>query len=439
MTLRSLGLTACTVGLVCLAGVCSRAADTVAPPAAVREPGIHDGIWSWALPDTPGGTVPKQSWSGAGTGRDGEIYIGGMDHVANSALYRLDPTDADLTRPGTTLTYVGDAAAASGAAGNLRAGEGIEKFHTQPHFHDGRVYVANMNYSNVDAGYTTTRGFHWYSYDRTTNVFRDLTANHPGGVAVPHGGLTGMTVDKPRHRLYGLVTPTGELVRYDIWRRTTTRLGSPNYGRPHVYPGRALWVGSQGRVYFTAGNPWTDARSGGPYDASRFNHVHYWDPATGFGEERNWSLRDTRAIDFAQCFDVPAPRTCYLMDNIGRVYRFSENPSLPPWTALGDVGQRDDALHGLTWVFQVRADQSKAYIVARRGAFFEFNLKSGRATLMGKLGTLEPWLAGLDYFGNTAWDWRGRFFFAAFPKIFTHSGRARLVAIDPNRFLRAIR
>lgn len=236
------------------------------------------------------------------------------------------------------------------------------------------------------------------------------------------------------------MSPTGELVRYDIARGATTRLGSPDYGRPYLYTGRALWIGSTGRVYFTAGNPASDPRSGGPYDPARFNHVRYWDPVTGrFGEQETWTLRDGRAIDFAQCFNTPAPRTCYLMDNVGRVYRFSDNRGLPAWTPLGDVGQRDDASFGLTWVFQVRSDQAKAYILARRGAFFEFDLETGRATSLGNLGTLEPWLAGLDYFGNTAWDGRGRFYFAAFPKNYTAPGRTKLVAIDPARFLPATR
>lgn len=423
-------------GVFCLAAISARAADPL--PFATREPGNHAGIWSWALPDTPGGTVPKQAWSGAGSGKDGEIYVGGMDHVANAALYRLGPAGGDQTQPGSTLTYIGDAAAASAAAGNLQPGEPIEKFHTQPQFYNGRVYVANMNYSDLDAGYAAVRGFHWYAYDRPTATFRDLSAGKPGGVAVPSGGLPGMTLDRARGKLYGTVTPTGELVRYDITSGVTTRLGRPAYNRAYVYPGRALWVGSRGRVYFTTGNPAPGPRSGGPYDPLRFNHVRYWDPATGFGEQKGWALRDTRAIDYAQCFDTPAPRTCYLMDNVGRVYRYSENRSLPAWAPLGDIGQRGDALHGLAWVFQVRPDQKKAYIVARRGAFFEFDLVARRATSLGNLGTLEPWLAGLDYFGNSAWDGTGRFYFAAYPKEFTAPGRARLVAIDPARYLPAI-
>jgi hypothetical protein len=437
MTIRTARILLLAVGTV--GSPLAAPGTALAQPVAMRTAGAHAGIWSWALPDTPGGTVPKQAWSGAGSGKDGEIYVGGMDHVANAALYRLGPAGGDLTQPGSSLAYVGDAAAASRAAGNLRPGEGIEKFHTQPQFHNGRTYVANMNYSDLDAGYTAVRGFHWYAYDRPTATFRDLSAGKPGGVAVANGGLPGMTVDRARGKLYGTVSPTGELVRYDIASGVTTRLGRPPYGRPYVYPGRALWVGSGGRVYFTAGNPATGSRAGGPYDPARFNHVRYWDPATGFGEQKTWALRDTRAIDYAQCFDTPAPRTCYLMDNVGRVYRFSENRSLPAWAALGDIGQRSDALHGLAWVFQVRADQKKAYIIARRGAFFEFDLTARRATLLGNLGTLEPWLAGLDYFGNHAWDGFGRFYFAAYPKDFTAPGRTRLVAIDPAQFLPAIR
>lgn len=411
-----------------------------AAPTAQRQAGQHAGIWSWTLPDTPGGTVPKQSWSGAGAGPSGEIYVGGMDHVANAALYRLGPGGGDASRPGSTLTYVGDARAASQAAGNLKPGEPIEKFHTQPTFFSGRIYVANMNFSDLDSGYLGVRGFHWYGYDRTSAKFLDLTANRPGGVALAHGGVPGLGLDRVRGRIYGTVTPTGEIVEYTPATGSTVNLGRPAYGRAYVYPGRTLWVGSTGRVYFTAGNPATGSRAGGPYDPALFNHVRYWDPASRrFGEERGWQLHDTRAIDYAQCFDWPAPRTCFLMDNVGHVYRYSENTGLPPWTFLGDIGQKRDELYGLTWVFQVRPNGKRAYIVARRGAFFEFDLITGVAALRGNLYLLEPALTGLDFFGNSAWDANGRFYVSAFPKLHTDPGRARLVAIDPWRFIPAIR
>jgi hypothetical protein len=378
-----------------------------AAPTAQRQAGQHAGIWYWTLPDTSGGTVPKQSWSGAGAGLSSEIYVGGMDHVANAALYRLDPAGGDASRPGSTLTYVGDAKTASRSAGNLKPGEPIEKFHTQPTFFSGRVYVANMNYSDLDAGYLNVRGFHWYGYDRASAKFLDLTAQQPGGVGLAHGGVPGLAVDRTRGRIYGAVTPTGDIVEYTPATGATVKLGRPAYGRAYVYPGRSLWVGSTGRVYFTAGNPATGSRAGGPYDPAQFNHVRYWDPAgRRFGEERAWQLHDTRAIDYAQCFDWPAPRTCFLMDNVGHVYRYTENTGLPPWTFLGD---------------------------------FEFDLIAGVAILRGNLYLLEPALKGQDFFGNSAWDAQGRFYFSAFPKLHTDPGRAKLVAVDPWTFIPAIR
>jgi hypothetical protein len=75
--------------------------------------------------------------------------------------------------------------------------------------------------------------------------------------------------------------------------------------------------------------------------------------------------------------------------------------------------------------------------VARRGAILVLDLATGRAELKGNLWELEPTLAGQDFFGNSAWDKHGRFYFAAYPKSFSGpiTERTRLVAIDPARFL----
>jgi hypothetical protein len=75
--------------------------------------------------------------------------------------------------------------------------------------------------------------------------------------------------------------------------------------------------------------------------------------------------------------------------------------------------------------------------VARRGAVIAMDLTNGTATLLGNLSELEPSLAGLDYFGNTAWDTAGRFYFTAYPKTLTAPGQTRLVALDPVRFAAA--
>ncbi len=418
------------LAVACLAGTSA----VTAAPTAQRVAGSKPGLWYWTLPTTPNKLKPVQSWSGAAAAPNGDIYVGGMNHVDNAALYRLTPTGGDATKPGRTLTYVGDAKAASQAARNWQAGEPIEKFHTQPVWQGTKIYVANLNYSELDDGYLARRGFHWYGYDWNKGGFRDLSATEPGGVAAAHGGLLSLVVDRNRNRIYGTASPTGDIYAYDIAKAKTTLLGRPAYGRPYVYAGRAMWASSAGRIYFTAGTNKTGPKYGGPYDPAIFNHVHYYDPVTGFGEETDWALHDQRAIDSAQCFG--SPRTCYLMDNVGHVYRYAEQAAAAAsWTYLGSVGQNQDEKYGYTWVFHVRPDQKKAYILARRGQFFEFDVASGTAKPIVNLYTREPKLLNHDFYGYNAWDAKGRFYFTAFPKPGFTPQNTKLVAIDPAQFV----
>jgi hypothetical protein len=101
-------------------------------PSAHRERGATDGVWFWTFPDTPNGLKPIQSWSGAGPAPRGEIYVAGMDHSTNAALYRLRQGDDPAAAPGPVLSYVGDARSASEAVGTWEAGEVAEKSHPRP-------------------------------------------------------------------------------------------------------------------------------------------------------------------------------------------------------------------------------------------------------------------------------------------------------------------
>jgi hypothetical protein len=71
-----------------------------AAPAAQRQAGAKPGLWYWTLPNTPNGLKPNQSWSGAGGASNGDIYVGGMNHVDNAALYRLTTKGGDASKPG---------------------------------------------------------------------------------------------------------------------------------------------------------------------------------------------------------------------------------------------------------------------------------------------------------------------------------------------------
>ncbi len=426
--------------LLLLGGACPTpaAAGPSEAPVGQREDGASDGVWYWTLPDTPNGLRPTQSWSGAGSAPGGDVYVAGMDHRTNAALYRLgaeaDPADG----PGKALAYVGDARAASEAAGNWQPGETAEKFHTRPTWHRGRVFVATLGHSGLDDGYRAVRGFHWYAYDPARGSFDDLSAGEPGGVGAAHGGLVGIVADRDRDVIYGAMLPTGELHAFDVAVGRTRRLGRPAaYGRPHVYAGRALWLDRAGRVYFTAGNSGRGPSLGAPYDPAVFGHVRYFDPASGKLEERkDWRLRDQRSVDAARCF--PEAGACYLADNVGHLYRFDDagpGGAGPRWRLLGGIGQETRDRFGLVWVMHVRADRAVAYLVTTGKHLFEFDLEAGRVRRSLDLGGREPLLAQSEFlYGFDAWDNGGRFYFTAFGRPET-GVNARLVAIDPARLL----
>ena len=420
--------------MVALFFVLSPPAD--ADPQSFRQRGQSDGLWYWDLPATPNGLRPLISYSGAGSAPGGTIYVGGMDHVSNSALYRLPGAGSTSALPAPTLSYLGDARAASEAAGNYLTGEGIEKFHTRPTWYGGRVFVANLNDSTQSAAYLNKRGFHWYAFDESAGKFEDMSASEPGGVGAPHGGIVSIVVDAGRGVIYGSELPTGNLYAYDIARRTTQLLGRPAYGRPYVYANRAMWLDRRGRVYLTAGNEGSD--HGAPYARTIFNHVHYYDPDTGqFGQRTGWKLQSQHAIDAAQCFQTP--RVCYLADNLGTVYRFMDpDPATGKmsWKRIGGVGQTTVATYGNNWVFHVDAKQTRSYLLTRRGKLFEMDLNSGAILRKIDFYVAEPGFKTWYAYGHDAWDAHGRFYFTAFKSLSTSTG-VRLVAMDPQRFLAA--
>jgi hypothetical protein len=162
--------------LLSLVGLASRDAGQMSWSQAAGAnsgiPGAFDAVRLWTLPDTPNGLRPSQSWHATASSPDGDIYVAGMDHRTNAALYRLDWRKGELR-------LVGDARSASEAVGNWKPGETAQKFHTRPLWHRGKIYVATMNRSTLDDGYLSERGFHWYAYDPVEDKFSDLSVSEP--------------------------------------------------------------------------------------------------------------------------------------------------------------------------------------------------------------------------------------------------------------------
>jgi hypothetical protein len=401
----------------------------VALPVAAGEvsawPGRVDGTWHWQLPDTPNGLKPYVSWHATGSAPNGDIYVAGMDHVSNSALYRL--------RSGTqAFIYVGDARSASEAAGNWRPGESAEKFHTRPTWHLGDVYLATMDYSKLDGGYLERRGFHWYAYDPLGDSLSDLSADEADGVGAPHLGIVTIASDPARNLLYGAAVPTGHIFRYDVTAKRTSDLGRPAaYDRDYLYVGRFMWVDSRGRLYLSAGN----AQGYGPvYEPRIYGHIRYYEPGVGFGEVPDWKL-EANAIESGQC--TPDRKTCWMADDLGHVYRFDDEG--PSWSYLGRA--IPDAERA--WVFHVSPDGKKAYALAsvsdsgRPGELYEFDLRDGVSRKLCRVTDLDPKLADFDWHtGYGAWDQLGRFYFVSFPSPESPKHRqenAIVTAVDPVR------
>lgn len=397
--------------------------------AAQSTPGWTGGpgaaAWHWRLPDAPGGLKPTQSWHATGSAPDGDIYVAGMDHVTDTALYRLHAG---------TLRYVGDARSASQAAHNWLPGETAQKFHTRPLWYRGKVYVATLDRSSLDDAYLLRRGFHWYAYDPARDRFADLSASEPGGSATAHGGVITLAADPARDVIYGMGAPTGEIFRYDVASGRTENLGRPpGYDRPYLYVGRVMWVDSRGRLYFSAGNPgW------GAYDPAIYAHIRYFDPVSGFGERRDWTLREPRALEMRQC--LPGGKRCFFADDRGHVYRFDDDG--PRWSYIGQVAVSAAELH--CWVFAVSADGRKAYLVGSTRledadpiSLYEFDLATGATRRLCALADIDAAIGAFrQHTGYDAWDADGRFYFASFtPK---SSENVVLTGIDPVRLKAAL-
>ena len=391
--------------------------------------GAIDGVWSWRVPDTSNGLHPTQSWHATGSAPDGSIYVAGMDHVTNAALYRID------TKVGT-LRYVGDARSASEAAQNWLPGETAQKFHTRPLWHRGKIYVATMDRSDLDTGYLNRRGFHWYAYDPTHATLMDLSASEPGGSAVPHGNLVTLASDPTHNVIYGAGVPTGEIYRYDVASGRTQDLGRPaSYTQPYVYTGRVMWVDARGRLYFTAFNA---------EEPKAHDHVYFYDPETGFGEEKDWLLQDGMALETGQCTN--GGKQCIFADDPGHVYRFDQDAH--SWTYLGQIETGQKAGWGGVefWLFDMSPDGSGAYVATSTSprpsdntALYWFDFSSGKTRHICDMADLDPALKNLHvHTGYNAWDDRGSFYFASFGFAGNSVHDVIVTRVDPSRLEKAL-
>jgi len=340
-----------------------------------------------------------------GSDEHGRIFAGGMDHRTNAALYLLEPG-------AKAMICIGDASSASLAAGNLTRGETFQKFHTRPLARGRMVYVASLNYSGIDAGYKGERGAHLYRYSLDDASFRDLSALYPGGLASGPSGIVALASSGSSDWIAGMTTPDANLILLNTKSSTKKLLGRPDaYDRDHLYAGRVLWCGSDERIYFTAGNPYW-----GSYDNEIYNHVHYYDQKLGkFGEQPNWRLRESRAIETCQWTNDR--EKCFLVDDVGRIYVF-DNRKID-FNELGALPTMPDER---IWVFHLFEEMNAAFFISstvdlKRSlpALYKFDFQAGKGIRICYLRDIHSNFEDKDFFtGYDAQDLERRFYFTSF-------------------------
>jgi hypothetical protein len=384
------------------------------------------GVRVWQLPDAPNGDRPDQSWLAVGSDPDGNIFVSGHDHVRNSMLYRLDAESG-------VLSWVGDARTASKAVGNWQVNETAEKFHTRPTYHDGRMYVATLDKSSIDAAFLATRGFHWYAYDLADGSFVDLSADEPGGVGAKQLQVVTIQSDTVNDRVYGITIPENQVLYYDVDEGRTTVVGAPEEWNGYFYSNRFMWTDSRGNLYLTGGTERSQWNQG--EDRSVLDVVWKFDPESGF-ERTGFALQTMAAIEVGQ-WDA-AGEHLYVSDDMGHVYRFTD--ATAGWEYLGrpdfPAGETPSGFNKV-WVFQLDPDEETIYLGRSDNAgapneIWEFDIATGRSSVLAVLPELDA-LAGSEAFitGYDSWDGSGSFYISAFSMY--DDENAYLIGIDPDR------
>jgi hypothetical protein len=207
---------------------------------------------------------------------------------------------------------------------------------------------------------------------------------------VAHGNVITLASDPARNLIYGAGVPTGEIYRYDVERGRTDVLGRPaSYDQPYVYTGRVMWVDSRGRLYFSAATG---------QGSSVFGHVQFYDPATGFGERKDWPLQGGKALEVGQC--LPKQKQCYFSDDQGHVYRYDDNNI--SWTYLGQIETPHHQMPTYSWVFDVAPDGSRIFTATSTSpeksdftSLYVFDLKTSKTSLLYNFSDLDPSLRDL--------------------------------------------
>ena len=207
-----------------------------------------------------------------------------------------------------------------------------------------------------------------------------------------------------------MTIPENKLVKYDIEAGQTTVLGKPSAWQGFFYSNRYMWVDSRGRVYISGGSSRSQWYQGESSDI--FDHIWFYDPATGFGELENFELQGPNAMEVGQW--ERTNERLYVSDDQGHIYRFTDADA--SWEFLGRPGFSSSLK---TWVFQLSADEEKIYIGLSDGnqpnAIYEYDIATGNSFELLEISDLDSQAAVENFItGYDSWDSQGSFYISNF-------------------------
>lgn len=272
----------------------------------------------------------QETYNGVYCASDGKVY------------YVLCSRSVDLGAqmfsydPGTGKTrHLGDLTEAAGEKGMKAVPQG--KSHVTFIESAGKLYFAtHVDYYELQhgtevlktppAGYLPYQGGHFLSYDLATGKYENI-AKAPEGQ-----GILAMTMDKQRHRLYGLTWPSGLFLRYDMTSHEMKNLGKISrdgeggQGENFRVLCRSLGLDPEdGSVYFTTFEgtirryrPDTDSIETVQGENMKKDYFGTYDPPT----------RGTMGYNWRQTVWYPPEKAFYgVHGNSGYLFRF--DPAVP--------------------------------------------------------------------------------------------------------------
>jgi len=181
------------------------------------------------------------NWSALYAASDGKVYVGLCNHGGDGHLAYYDPKTDRMHDGGNLTEAAGEALRRLGPQSKIHAKFGEGK--------DGRIYFGTQrgwwfNWARLGTkeGYP---GFHWMAFDPKTNRIEDFGL----------GGLRDQSIntgayDPLFNRIYGMASPRGHFVYYDVAKRK-----SVDKGRVSNWDSicRTLGIDREGNVYGSFG------------------------------------------------------------------------------------------------------------------------------------------------------------------------------------------